>query len=99
MIRERNLYLGAARATAIGSILLFGMAAVTAAPLAQSENAISTGNADSHVSKTILLAQAGDDLLLDDGDPDGDRLTANKRVGQAVQFISMLPYTFAVEGR
>ena len=67
MIPERNLYLGAVMLSATGCILAFAMtAALSAAPIAQSESTISITNEDSNTSEKILLAQAGDDLLLDD---------------------------------
>ena len=51
------------------------------------------------VLMALITILAADVVALDGADPDGDRLVANQRVGQAVQFISMLPYTFALEGR
>jgi len=68
MIRERNLYLEAVLLAAMGSILTFAISAVSAAPLAQSESTISINSNYSNTSKTILLAQADDDLLLDESD-------------------------------
>ena len=51
------------------------------------------------VFAALILILGANNLALDGSDPEGDRLRANRRVGQAVQFISMLPYTFAMEGR
>jgi len=51
------------------------------------------------VLAALVLILGANTLALDGADPEGARLKANQRVGQAVQFITMLPYTFALEGR
>ena len=48
---------------------------------------------------SLVTQLGGETIALDDLDFDGVRREANRRVGQAAQFISMLPYTFVLEGK
>lgn len=63
-------------------------------------HAFSTDELSNDSDLSALLASLGaETIALGSTDIKGDREEANARVGQAVQFIAMLPYTFAVEGQ
>ena len=55
-----------------------------------------TGDAD---LVDVMAALAAETMALDDSNVTGTRRTANRRVSYAANFIAMLPYTFAMEGK
>lgn len=64
------------------------------------DHAFSTDELNNDPGLVALLATLGArSIALSSSDVKGDRAQANARVGQAVQFIAMLPYTFVVEGQ
>ena len=78
----------------------FGYVAVNEGVAADRARAFTTVDLTDDVDLAALLATLGAETLpLGSTDIKGVRREANARVGQAVQFIAMLPYTFAVEGQ
>jgi hypothetical protein len=78
----------------------FGYVAVSEGAWPDRGHAFTSDELNNVTSLANLLAQLGQETLpLASTDIKGARKTANARVGQAVQFIAMLPYTFVVEGQ
>ncbi len=78
----------------------FGYVAVEEGAYGDRAHAFTSNELTGNIDLADLLASLGaETLALGSTDIKGDRRDANTYVGQAVQFIAMLPYTFVVEGQ
>ena len=78
----------------------FGYVVTTETAETNTERVFSSNELTTDSELIALISQLGaETIALDDIDLDGVRRIANLRVGQAAQFIGMLPYTFVLEGK
>lgn len=78
----------------------FGYVAVDEGVYGDRAHAFTSEELTNDVGLSALLATLGaETMALGSADVKDERREANARVGQAVQFIAMLPYSFVVEGQ